>query len=136
MKKGQTIYQFLQKALEVLRPDFADLKSVSADQLMYVKEDLIIPQTNSFYDFIVTKARGKSGPLFTFDVHDDVRLVSDARIEKDESHAGKVVLRNWYERNKHIFPASRWEPYDPTKTYDKYTIAGDSDKLDFARAGK
>ncbi|CAB4064564.1 FAM50 [Lepeophtheirus salmonis] len=122
MKKGKTIYQFLQKALETLRPDFPDLKVVTADQLMYVKEDLIIPQTNSFYDFIVTKARGKSGPLFNFDVHDDVRLMSDHRLEKDESHAGKVVLRSWYERNKHIFPASRWEPYDPSKTYDKYTV--------------
>jgi len=123
MKKGRTIYQFLQKALEVLRVDFADLKTVTADQLMYVKEDLIIPQTNTFYDFIVIKARGKSGPLFAFDVHDDVRLVNDASVEKDESHAGKVVLRQWYERNKHIFPASRWEPYDPTKTYEKYTVA-------------
>jgi len=32
----------------------------------------------------VTKARGKSGPLFSFDVHDDVRLMNDALIEKDE----------------------------------------------------
>jgi len=95
MKKGNTIYQFLVKALETLRPDFGDLKIVTADQLMYVKEDLIIPQTNTFYDFIVTKARGKSGPLFNFDVHDDVRLLSDASVEKDESHAGKVVLRSW-----------------------------------------
>ena len=102
---------------------FSHLESLcdSADQLMYVKEDLILPQTNTFYDFIVTKARGKSGPLFTFDVKEDIRLQHDASIEKDESHAGKVVLRNWYERNKHIFPASRWEPYDPTKTYEKYT---------------
>jgi len=121
MKKGKTIYQFLQKALEDLRSDFLELRSASADQLMYVKEDLILPQTNTFYDFIVTKARGKSGPLFTFDVKEDIRLQHDASIEKDESHAGKVVLRNWYERNKHIFPASRWEPYDPTKTYEKYT---------------
>ena len=68
--------------------DFADLKTVTADQLMYVKEDLIIPQTNTFYDFIVIKARGKSGPLFAFDVHDDVRLINDASVEKDESHAG------------------------------------------------
>ena len=52
-----TIYQFLQKALEVLRTDFPELKTVTADQLMYVKEDLIIPQTNTFYDFIVTKVR-------------------------------------------------------------------------------
>ena len=39
-----------------------------------------------------------------------------------QSHAGKVVLRSWYERNKHIFPASRWEPYDPEKTWAKYTV--------------
>lgn len=64
------------------------------------KEDLIIPQVSSlftrmlshrpplqhytFYDFIVNKARGKSGPLFNFDVHDDVRLLADATVEKDE----------------------------------------------------
>lgn len=122
MKKGNSIYQFLQKSLEeVLRKEFPELKTVSADQLMYVKEDLILPQHYTFYDFIVTKARGKSGPLFTFDVKDDIRMISDATIEKEESHAGKVLLRSWYERNKHIFPASRWEPFDPAKSYDKYT---------------
>lgn len=123
MKKGDSIYQFLQACLETLRKDFNELRSVSADQLVYVKEDLIIPHHYTFYDFIVTKARGKSGPLFSFDVHEDVRLIADASVEKDESHAGKVLLRSWYERNKHIFPASRWEPYDPTRTYDKYTIS-------------
>jgi len=122
MKKGNSVYQFLQRCLELLRKEFSELKTVTADQLMYVKEDLILPHHYTFYDFIVTKARGKSGPLFTFDVHDDVRMVSDASVEKEESHAGKVLLRSWYERNKHIFPASRWEPYDPTKTYDKYTV--------------
>ncbi|PRD24611.1 UNVERIFIED_CONTAM: Protein FAM50-like protein [Trichonephila clavipes] len=111
------------KCLEVLRKEFHELRAVTGDQLMYVKEDLIIPHHYTFYDFIVTKARGKSGPLFSFDVHDDVRLVNDASVEKDESHAGKVLLRSWYERNKHIFPASRWEPYDPTKNYEKYTIS-------------
>ncbi|XP_074147073.1 protein FAM50A [Sminthopsis crassicaudata] len=122
MKKRNTIQQFLQKALEILRKDFSELRSAGVEQLMYIKEDLIIPHHHSFYDFIVTKARGKSGPLFNFDVHDDVRLLSDATVEKDESHAGKVVLRSWYEKNKHIFPASRWEPYDPEKKWDKYTI--------------
>ncbi|XP_055524067.1 protein FAM50 homolog [Wyeomyia smithii] len=122
MKKGNSIYQFLQKCLEMLRKEFSELKTVMADQLMYVKEDLILPHHYTFYDFIVTKARGKSGPLFNFDVKDDIRMISDATVEKEESHAGKVLLRSWYERNKHIFPASRWEPYDPTKVYDKYTI--------------
>uniref|UniRef100_A0A673U8M8 Family with sequence similarity 50 member A n=1 Tax=Suricata suricatta TaxID=37032 RepID=A0A673U8M8_SURSU len=123
MKKGNTMQQFLQKALEILRKDFSELRSAGVEQLMYIKEDLIIPHHHSFYDFIVTKARGKSGPLFNFDVHDDVRLLSDATVEKDESHAGKVVLRSWYEKNKHIFPASRWEPYDPEKKWDKYTVS-------------
>uniref|UniRef100_A0A8C9ZUA5 Family with sequence similarity 50 member A n=1 Tax=Sander lucioperca TaxID=283035 RepID=A0A8C9ZUA5_SANLU len=122
MKKGNTIQNFLQRALEVLRKDFSELRSAGVEQLMYIKEDLIIPHHHSFYDFIVTKARGKSGPLFSFDVHDDIRLVNDATVEKDESHAGKVVLRSWYEKNKHIFPASRWEPYDPEKKWDKYTV--------------
>ncbi|PIL23953.1 hypothetical protein GSI_13704 [Ganoderma sinense ZZ0214-1] len=109
--------------LEKCRQQFPELRGVSVDNLMYVKEDLIIPGHYTFYDFIVNKARGKSGPLFNFDVHDDVRLLADASVEKDESHAGKVVERSWYQRNKHIFPASRWEVYDPDKNYGKYTIS-------------
>ncbi|KAK1117259.1 hypothetical protein K0M31_016810 [Melipona bicolor] len=130
MKKGNSIYQLLQRCLEVLRREFSELKTVMADQLMYVKEDLILPHHYTFYDFIVTKARGKSGPLFTFDVHDDIRVMHDASVETEESHAGKVLLRSWYERNKHIFPASRWEPFDPTKSYDKYTISDKNRKKD------
>ncbi|XP_003384969.1 PREDICTED: protein FAM50A-like [Amphimedon queenslandica] len=126
MKKGNTIHEFLQKCLENLRKEFKELRGASVDGLMYIKEDLIIPHHYSFYDFIINKARGKSGSLFSFDVHEDIRLVNDAGIEKDESHAGKVVLRSWYERNKHIFPASRWEPYDPEKKWDKYTISDKS----------
>jgi protein FAM50 len=118
-KKGDAISTFLEKC----RQQFPELRGVSVDNLMYVKEDLIVPGHYTFYDFIINKARGKSGPLFNFDVHDDVRLLADATKEKDESHAGKVVERSWYQRNKHIFPASRWEIYDPEKDYGKYTIA-------------
>ncbi|KAI0831252.1 XAP5-domain-containing protein [Trametes gibbosa] len=118
-KKGDSISTFLEKC----RQQFPEMRGISVDNLMYVKEDLIIPHHHTFYDFIVNKARGKSGPLFNFDVHDDIRLLADATIEKDESHAGKVVERSWYQRNKHIFPASRWEVYDPDKKYGKYTIA-------------
>ena len=73
-----------------LAKEFREMGNVSSDALLYVKEDLIIPQDISFYDLIATRARGKSGPLFNFDVHDDVRLGAvDARVEKDESHPGK-----------------------------------------------
>lgn len=30
----------------------------------------------------------------------------------------KVVDRRWYERNKHIYPASIWLEYDPAKVVD------------------
>ncbi|KAJ1960029.1 hypothetical protein GGI12_004025 [Dipsacomyces acuminosporus] len=117
-KKGDTIAQFLEKC----RSQVPELRSSSVDGLVYIKEDLIIPHHYTFYDFIVNKARGKSGPLFSFDVHDDVRLTHDARVEKDDSHAGKVCARSWYERNKHIFPANRWEIFDPERNYGSYTI--------------
>ncbi|KAH8923048.1 XAP5-domain-containing protein [Atractiella rhizophila] len=117
--KGDTISNFLEKC----RAQFPELRNVSVDNLMYIKEDLIIPHHYKFYDFILNKYRGKSGPLFNFDVHDDVRLMADATMEKDESHAGKVVEKSWYNRNKHIFPASRWEVFHPDKDYGKYTIA-------------
>eukprot|EP00644_Phytophthora_capsici_P008419 jgi/Phyca11/114386/e_gw1.26.189.1 len=123
--KKTTIGKYLELVKQQLVTEFAELRGVGAENLIYVKEDLIIPHHYSFYDLIVTKARGKSGPLFHFDVHDDVRLVQDRRVEKDESHPGKVVDRHWYEKNKHIFPASRWEVYDPNVSRDKYTIHGD-----------
>lgn len=125
VRKGTTIGKFLDLVKTQLAAEFHELRNISGDSLLYVKEDLIIPQHFSFYDLIISKARGKSGPLFHFDVHDDVRLINDARVEKDESHPGKICERRWYERNKHIFPASRWEVFDPSVQRDKYTIHGD-----------
>ncbi len=58
-------------------------------------------------------------------MHDDVRLGPvDSRVEKDESHAGKVMEKRLYERNKEKFPYSRFEVYDPTKRFDTYTVHG------------
>jgi len=123
--KGSSVADFLEIVRKDLQEEFKELSKVASDGLLYVKEDLILPHDITFYDLIVTKARGKSGPLFHFDVHEDVRLGPlDVRIEKDESHPGKVIERRWYERNKHIFPASRWEIYDPLKEYGTYTIHG------------
>lgn len=125
LKKGDTIGAFLELVRKDLSQEFQEMRNISSDALIYVKEDLILPQDISFYDLIATRARGKSGPLFNFDVHEDVRLGQvDSRVEKDESHPGKVCPRRWFERNKHIFPASRWEIYDPSKQYGRYTIHG------------
>jgi len=123
--KGNTIAQFLQKAIEVLRTDFNELKTVSSDSLMFVKEDVIIPHFYSFYDFIVTKAMGKTGPLYEFDAAGVLNIGSNVTESKQESHPAKIVLRSWYEKAKHIYPASRWEAFVPHKKYDEnYRLPG------------
>lgn len=35
----------------------------------------------------------------------------------DDPAFTKVVDRRWYERNKHIYPASVWQEFDPEKDY-------------------
>eukprot|EP00850_Spirogloea_muscicola_P019845 SM000200S05835 [mRNA] locus=s200:104152:106649:- [translate_table: standard] len=139
VRKGDTIAEFLRAVQQQLSAEFREVRTSSVENMLYIKEDLIIPHQYTFYELIINKARGKSGPLFHFDVHEDIRTTADATIEKDElllvpnnvkrhvwhqSHAGKVVERHWYEKNKHIFPASRWEIYDPTKRWERYTIHG------------
>ncbi|GLI67198.1 hypothetical protein VaNZ11_011120 [Volvox africanus] len=124
VKKGDSIGLFLKAVREQLAPEFRELRHVGMDNLMYIKEDLIMPHHHTFYELIVNKARGKSGPLFDFTVREDIRVTNDATQEKQDSHAGKVVERHWYDKNKHIFPASRWEIYDPEKRYGEYTIFG------------
>ncbi|XP_050260042.1 protein XAP5 CIRCADIAN TIMEKEEPER-like [Quercus robur] len=84
--EGDTIGEFLQAVQQQLAPEFREIRTTSVENLLYVKEDLIIPHQRSFYALIVNKARGKSGL----------------------SHAGKVVERHWYKKNKHIFPASSY----------------------------
>ena len=43
---------------------FNELKIITVDQLMYVKEDIILPHHYSFYDLIVTK--GKTNKSLTY----------------------------------------------------------------------
>ena len=48
----------------------------------------------------------------------------DSRVEKDENYPGNIVERRWYERNRHIFPASKWGVFDPAKDHCHYIIHG------------
>ncbi|KAL9021416.1 MAG: hypothetical protein Q9185_001424 [Variospora sp. 1 TL-2023] len=50
-----------------------------------------------------------------------VATPSDTILEgaNDDPNYTKVVDRRWYERNKHIFPASVWEEFDPSRDYSK-----------------
>ena len=59
VKKGFTISKFLDAVKNDLSKDFNELRMTTSDNLLYVKEDLIIPHHFTFYDLIITKARGK-----------------------------------------------------------------------------
>jgi hypothetical protein len=49
-----------------------------------------------------------------------VRLIDlDAAPESQKVHSTKVVQRSWYESNKHIFPANRWELFDELKHIER-----------------
>ncbi|KAI9215952.1 XAP5, circadian clock regulator-domain-containing protein, partial [Blastocladiella britannica] len=90
--KGDTILVFLEK----VRAQWPELRGVAADNLVFVKEDILLPHYITFYDLIINKVRGKSGPIFDFTIRDDVRLINDAQIETTDSHPGKVCQRVWY----------------------------------------
>lgn len=116
IRKGATIEEFL----DVAKEQFREIRKLPADQLMFVKEDLIVPHHLTFYDLIENKVRGKTGPLFSFDVHDDLCIAVNTKMERDDSHVAKIVERHWYEQNKHIYPASKWEVFDPAVAASKW----------------
>lgn len=158
VKKGDQIWLFLDKARKVgaelgvggdkSRSQWA---RVSVDDLMLVRNEIIIPHHYDFYHFTINKTVGYAGRLFNFSSEptaatpkprsdDEVDLTNYDPLSKpskkekektvglpeeelegydDDPTITKVVDRRWYERNKHIFPASVWEEFDPTKEYSK-----------------
>ncbi|MCJ1318892.1 hypothetical protein MMC15_004224 [Xylographa vitiligo] len=120
---------------------------VGVDDLMLVRGEIIVPHHYDFYYFIINKTLGPtSTPLFDYSAqpsrsataspvpaelssyeplpvpakkNNGAVTPADARLEgfRDDPNLTKVVDRRWYERNKHIFPASVWEEFDPTKDY-------------------
>ncbi|KAK1587772.1 hypothetical protein Q3G72_016696 [Acer saccharum] len=60
----QDLGEFLQAVQQQLPPEFREIRTTSMENLLYVKEDLIIPHQHGFYELILNKAKGKSGPAF------------------------------------------------------------------------
>lgn len=100
------------------------------------------------YHFLFNKVPGFNGPLFDYSAQptkatpaaeaeadpetfnplarpgektDKAPTIPDEELEgfNDDASLTKVVDRRWYERNKHIFPASVWEEYKPEKDFSK-----------------
>ncbi|PNS18753.1 FAM50 family protein [Sphaceloma murrayae] len=167
MKKGDQVWRFLDKARKVGAGQAGGMKQwarVSVDDLMLVKDDLIIPHHLELYFFMLNKVKGFDGAeLFPYSADltagspdtvdnsvpsglnipgqqpeekSNVSTVhADAALEGfgDDPTLTKVVDRRWYERNKHIFPASIWQDLDPSKDYSTMIRKDTSGNAFFAR---
>ncbi|KAK9452653.1 XAP5, circadian clock regulator-domain-containing protein [Dipodascopsis uninucleata] len=101
IKKGDPVWAMLDRT----RKDRKEFHRGTVDDIMLVKDNIIIPHNYEFYYFILNKVKTKEGLLFDFDNQDeDVKRT-------------KVVHRPWYEKNKHIYPASLWQEFDPETNY-------------------
>ncbi|KAJ2891530.1 hypothetical protein MKZ38_000232 [Zalerion maritima] len=116
---------------------------VGVDDLLLVRGGLIIPHHFEFYFFIMNKTLGP-GTLRLFDYRAEAEAemeepqpqvppeeydplnppaqktqtpIHHLEGANDDPSYTKVVDRRWYERNKHIFPASTWQEFDPEKDY-------------------
>jgi len=49
VRKGDSIGEFLRAVQQQLAPEFREIRTTSVENLLYVKEDLIIPHVCTFY---------------------------------------------------------------------------------------
>ncbi|KAI0482040.1 XAP5-domain-containing protein [Xylariaceae sp. FL0804] len=116
---------------------------VSVDDLIMIRGNVIIPHHYDFLFFVMNKTVGPTGQLL-FDYTDEAPKAREpgtagkdrddpstadplpaktqpevASLEgaSDDPTLTKVVDRRWYERNKHIYPASVWQDFDPEREY-------------------
>lgn len=105
---------------------------VGVDDLMCVRGGVIVPHHYEFYYFIANKTPDptREGRLL-FDYQGTVdtsqaeeapllRIPGQERLEgrDDDPIYTKVVDRRWYEKNKHIFPASTWKEFKMGKEFE------------------
>ncbi|XP_044717403.1 XAP5, circadian clock regulator domain-containing protein [Hirsutella rhossiliensis] len=130
LKKGDFVWVFLDRCRKVgvgrkngeqghPRRGWA---RAGVDDLMLVRDTVIIPHHYDFYYFVMNKNVGPAGrPLFDFSTQaaaassmPDINTLEGAA---DDPKVTKVVDRRWYARNKHIYPASTWQEFDPERDF-------------------
>ncbi|KAF8249088.1 XAP5-domain-containing protein, partial [Wilcoxina mikolae CBS 423.85] len=124
VKKGEAVWLFLERARRM--SGRREWLRVSVDDLLLVRGEVIIPHHYELYYFIANQTVGPNGLLFDYPSHLDLvnpyptTKSSNAELAqegKEDPAMTKVVDRRWYERNKHIFPASIWTDFDPNVDY-------------------
>jgi len=112
VNRGMMVGDFLETARKELMKNFYDLRGIVGTNLMFIKDDLIIPHGYAFHDLIASKAVGLSKKvLFPIEVWEDIE--ENKVSAKETGVQAKVVTRSWYDRNKHIYPGNKWQTYDP-----------------------
>jgi protein FAM50 len=94
---------------------------IGVDDLLLLRGKAIVPHHYELYHFIANQTIGPDGnKLFdyaaTVQAGAEESLIRVPGKEKLEGHDHdpdftKVVDRRWYEKNKHIYPASTWKEY-------------------------
>jgi protein FAM50 len=121
VKKGEAVWLFLERARRM--SGRREWLRVSVDDLLLVRGEVIIPHHFEFYYFIANRTVGPNGLLFDYPLDRDPanpnpkQTSVTAQGGKEDPTMTKVVDRRWYERNKHIFPASIWTEFDPNVDY-------------------
>jgi protein FAM50 len=62
VKKGESIFNFIDRA----KQQFAAIRDIATERLLFAKDDIIIPHEMSLYYFATHNVQSKYGPLFEF----------------------------------------------------------------------
>ncbi|KAK2808710.1 hypothetical protein FQN50_004381 [Emmonsiellopsis sp. PD_5] len=141
VKKGDPIWLFLERCRKVgaelgvggaggggrgRRDNRREWARVGVDDLMCVRGNVIVPHHYEFYYFIANRIPNFSGSGLLFDYTNTAPPTSDDPENQPPLEGAdmdptftKVVDRRWFERNKHIFPASLWREYEPGKEFEE-----------------
>ena len=132
-KRGDRLLDVLKKCQQ----EYGPLKGVLLEDLMIIKENLILPTDLSVFDLeemgalkdggrghyhssylfsFTPQAKDQKGALNSGDPTSTAPLLNpDEMIETDASRNAKICSKVWFERNKNLIPAKYWYPFDNTK---------------------
>lgn len=105
----------VEQFIDSVRKEFPSLKGVSMDNILCVKDDLILPHVSRLFDFqhlsfqSLRKIEGKYGLLF--DESKSFQILGPS----EKNRLVRIAERSWFERHKHLHPANKWKPLDINK---------------------
>jgi protein FAM50 len=102
LKKGETIRTFLDEA----RLNFPELKGVSLNDLMFLKDNYNVPDNFTFYELF--EIRAKDPTYETFSRWTDVEQLRTFQLGGQSTQLARIVERNFYEKNAQSFPFTNW----------------------------